>query len=53
MAGDFHYDYVHRRPGPNGSTRLYVGGFEGRYSVALRWVHDRRNGWYLIEGHWR
>jgi len=21
--------------------------------VPARWVHDRRNGWYLIEGHWR
>jgi hypothetical protein len=21
--------------------------------VSARWVHDRRNGWYLVEGHWR
>jgi WXXGXW repeat (2 copies) len=21
--------------------------------VPARWVHDRRNGWYLVEGHWR
>ena len=21
--------------------------------VSPRWVHDRRNGWYLVEGHWR
>ncbi|MGH7484266.1 MAG: YXWGXW repeat-containing protein [Vicinamibacterales bacterium] len=24
----------------------------GRW-VAPRWVHNRRNGWYLVEGHWR
>ena len=21
--------------------------------VPARWVHDGRNGWYLVEGHWR
>jgi hypothetical protein len=21
--------------------------------VPPRWVHDRRHGWYLVEGHWR
>jgi WXXGXW repeat (2 copies) len=21
--------------------------------VPARWVHDRRQGWYLVEGHWR
>jgi hypothetical protein len=21
--------------------------------VAPRWVHDRRHGWYFVEGHWR
>jgi hypothetical protein len=21
--------------------------------VPARWVHDRRHGWYLVEGHWR
>src|SRR5258707_9542429 len=21
--------------------------------VPAHWVHERRNGWYLIEGHWR
>jgi len=21
--------------------------------VSPRWVHDRRHGWYLVDGHWR
>ena len=42
----------------NGGRYAWVSGrwerpVEGRREwVAERWVHDR-NGWYLVEGHWR
>ena len=43
----------------NGRAYVWRGGRwdrpprAGARWVAPRWVHNRRNGWYLVEGHWR
>jgi len=29
------------------------GPYASAHWVPARWVHDRRHGWYLVEGHWR